>query len=81
MQTIHFATAEHYIRKMHPEYNFVFAVEPEVLACWVNNAYEHAKRLDNAKGINIVIEDDTGLDAEWPYRQSEHIYRHTDQLR
>ena len=74
MQTLRFASVEEYLRKLHPEYEFIFSINESAKARWhyspedaertqahmIENAFEVAKRADREKGLEIVIE---GSDA------------------
>ena len=69
---LRFATVEEYLRKLHPEYEFIFSIKDSAQARWhytlqdaertqafmIENAFEVAKRADAEKGLEIVIEDD-----------------------
>jgi hypothetical protein len=79
---IRFPTAKHYIQEMHPEYDFVFTLEEKALTFWgygPERAREiqsdllavvcaHGRKMDAAKGITIIIEDEsceTGPATVW----------------
>ena len=67
---LRFATVEEYLRKLHPEYDFIFSIKDSAQARWgyplkdaartqsymIENAFEVAKRADHEKGLEIVIE-------------------------
>jgi hypothetical protein len=71
---LRFASVEEYLRKLHPEYEFIFSIKESAQARWryspkeaertqahmIQNAFEVAKRSDHDKGLEIVIE---GSDA------------------
>jgi len=73
-RTLRFASVEEYLRKLHPEYDFIFSIKESAQARWrykpeeaertqahmVENAFEVAKRTDHEKGLEIIIE---GIDA------------------
>ena len=65
-----FVSVEEYLRKLHPEYEFIFSIKESAQARWhytpkdaertqvhmIENAFEVAKRSDHDKGLEIVIE-------------------------
>jgi len=67
---LRFASVEEYLRKLHPEYEFIFSIKESAQARWhytpkdaertqvhmIENAFEVAKRADHDKGLEIVIE-------------------------
>jgi hypothetical protein len=69
-RTLRFASVEEYLRKLHPEYEFIFSIKESAQARWnytpkdaertqmhmIENAFEVAKRSDHDKGLEIVIE-------------------------
>jgi hypothetical protein len=69
-RTLRFASVEEYLRKLHPEYEFIFSIKETAQARWhytprdadrtqahmIENAFEVAKRSDHDKGLEIVIE-------------------------
>jgi hypothetical protein len=69
-QTLRFGSVEEYLRKLHPEYDFIFSIKESAQARWhytskdaertqahmIENAFEVAKRSDHDKGLEIVIE-------------------------
>jgi hypothetical protein len=69
-QTRRFASVEEYLRKLHPEYEFIFSIQESAQARWhytpkdaertqihmLQNAFEVAKRSDQQKGLEIMIE-------------------------
>jgi hypothetical protein len=73
-RTLRFASVEEYLRKLHPEYEFIFSIKESAQVRWkytaidaertqnymIENAFEVAKRSDHDKGLEIVIE---GIDA------------------
>lgn len=73
LQTLRFATAERYIRQMHPEYHFVFTLEQKALLHWRYDADQaksvqsemlavvcaQARKSDLERGLLIVIEDES----------------------
>ena len=74
MRELRFASVEEYLRKLHPEYDFIFSIKESAQARWnykpkdaertqahmIENAFEVAKRADEEKGLEIIIE---GIDA------------------
>ena len=75
MSQIIFPTAKQYFQGMHPEYEFALNLEEKALKFWgygpeqaralqgdmVAVACAHAKRLDAARGIYVVITDEPYL--------------------
>jgi hypothetical protein len=73
-RTLRFGSVEEYLRKLHPEYEFIFSIKDSAQTRWrygpedaertqnymIENAFEVAKRADHDKGLEIVIE---GLEA------------------
>jgi hypothetical protein len=73
-RTLRFASVEEYLRKLHPEYEFIFSIKESAQARWhytpkdaertqthmTESAFEVAKRSDGQKGLEIMIE---GRDA------------------
>ena len=73
-RTLRFASVEEYLRKLHPEYDFIFSIKESAQARWhytpkdaertqvhmIENAFEVAKRADHDRGLEIIIE---GIDA------------------
>ena len=73
-RTLRFASVEEYLRKLHPEYDFIFSIKESAQARWhytpkdaertqvhmIENAFEVAKRADLDRGLEIIIE---GIDA------------------
>jgi len=71
---LRFASVEEYLRKLHPEYDFIFSIKDNAQARWhykpkdaertqvhmIENAFEVAKRADQDKGLEIIIE---GIDV------------------
>lgn len=69
-RTLRFASVEEYLRKIHPEYEFIFSIKESAQARWryspedaqrtqtymIENAFEVAKRADQERGLEIVIE-------------------------
>jgi len=69
-RTLKFASVEEYLRKLHPEYEFIFSIKESAQARWkykpedaertqlhmIENAFEVAKRADHDKGLEIIIE-------------------------
>ena len=67
---LRFASVEEYLRKLHPEYEFIFSIKDSAQARWgytlqdaertqahmIENAFEVAKRADREKRLEIVIE-------------------------
>ena len=67
---LRFASVEEYLRKLHPEYEFIFSIKESAQARWhyapqdaertqihmIEHAFEVAKRADYDKGLVIVIE-------------------------
>ena len=67
---LRFATVEEYLRALHPEYEFIFSIKDSAQARWgytpedaertqahmIENAVEVAKRADQEKGLEIIIE-------------------------
>lgn len=67
---LRFASMEEYLRKLHPEYEFIFSIKDSAQARWgyalkeaertqtymIENAFEVAKRSDYEKGLEIVID-------------------------
>ena len=67
---LRFATVEEYLRKLHPEYEFIFSITDTAQARWhytlkdakrtqaymIENAFEVAKRADAEMGLEIIIE-------------------------
>ena len=68
-----FRSAEDYLRALHPDFSFLFRIVDVAVENWsysveaacelqsnmVALACEHAKKLDAARGVQIVIEDET----------------------
>ena len=73
-RVLRFRSVEEYLRKLHPEYEFIFSITETAQGRWhykpedaqrtqahmIENAFEVAKRADAEKGLEIVIE---GFDA------------------
>jgi hypothetical protein len=69
-RTLRFASVEEYLRKLYPEYEFIFSITETAQARWrygpedaertqahmIENAFEVAKRADHDKGLEIMIE-------------------------
>jgi hypothetical protein len=69
-RTLRFGSVEEYLRKLHPEYEFIFSITESAHArlnytpedakrtqtYMVENAFEVAKRSDQDKGLEIIIE-------------------------
>jgi hypothetical protein len=69
-QTLRFGSVEEFLRKLHPEYEFIFSIKKSAQARWnytpkdaertqvhmIENAFEVAKRADEQKGLEIIIE-------------------------
>jgi len=67
---LRFASVEEYLRKLHPEYEFIFSIKESAQARWhytpkdaertqvhmIESAFEVAKRADQDKGLEIIIE-------------------------
>ena len=65
-----FGSVEEYLRKLHPEYEFIFSIKESAQARWnytpidaerthvhmIENAFEVAKRADQEEGLEIIIE-------------------------
>lgn len=70
-RTLRFGSVEEYLRKLHPEYEFILSIKETAQARWhyapedaertqiyrIENAFEVAKRADHDKGLEIMIED------------------------
>ena len=70
VRTLRFASVQEYLRKLHPEYEFIFSIKDSAQARWgytlqdaqrtqsymIENAFEVAKRSDAEMGLEIVIE-------------------------
>jgi hypothetical protein len=69
-RTLRFGSVEEYLRQLHPEYEFIFSIKESAQARWtytredadrtrrymIENAFEVAKRSDQERGLEIVIE-------------------------
>jgi hypothetical protein len=69
-RTLRFASVEEYLRKLHPEYEFIFSIKESAQARWnytpidaertqiymIENAFEVAKRADQERGLEIILE-------------------------
>jgi hypothetical protein len=69
-RTLRFGSVEEYLRKLHPEYEFILSIKETAQARWryspedaertqnymIENAFEVAKRADQDKGLEIIIE-------------------------
>ena len=70
VRTLRFASVEEYLRKLHPEYEFILSIKESAQSRWgytlndaqrtqahmIENAFEVAKRADAEMGLEIVIE-------------------------